>query len=288
MRNWGQTHLVNPSAGFACSDHVGLQQEQDKRYCYFMEPKNAGLLVVQEQFVRKVVRELAGLPNIIIEVMNEPHRGSQQSSAQFASRTIDWIINEGEGLPTPWRPLISVNASRKGVGSDDPDGFDVDWWAANQVATPHYEDVDIVSFHNLTGYDNKKEPAPCPNPASPTETFPRVDLGSIGSRFDSFRAKQTGKALLMSTDAVRVVSYSHKYGMNRMDLMEGQITTDLKRVGASTADMLKRSDLEDWAFWCFQVAQQMMSVIHFQQHSTFEAIYARINAAFRASLGGVE
>jgi len=280
--NWGLANLVNPGTGFACSDGGGFAAEAGKRYCYFTDSQSAGFLAVQEQFVRKVVRELAGQPNIILEVMNEPHRGSQAASARFASRVVGWIIDEGEKQTPKWRPLISCNAARRGVGAEDADDFDVDWWAANQTAVPHYEDVDIVSFHGLTGYPNRSEQNPCS--ANSSASFPRVDLEAIRARCDSFRRKQTGKALMMSTDAVRVEDYYHDYGANRMDLMEGQITTNLDRAGSSFLDRLKRSDLEDWASWCFRTGRERSSVIHFQQHSIFEAIYQRINAGFRASL----
>lgn len=285
-RDWGLTHLVNPVADFPCSDARG-GDAVGRRHCYFMEPPNARLLAVQEQFVRKVVRELAGLPNIILEVMNEPHRGSQESSSRFASRVVGWIIDEGEKLTPKWRPLISVNAARAGVGADDPDDFDVDWWAANQIAVPHYEDVDVVSFHGLTGYPSKTLKNPCDtgsdDPFTANESFYRVALEDIRSRCDTFRRKQSGKALMMSTDAVRVPSYYHTYGVNRMDLMEGQITTKLNRA-APYLEKLTRSDLEDWAYWCFAVARQRATVIHFQQHSIFESIYPRIKAGFGAPL----
>ncbi len=284
-RAWGDANLVNPDAQFKCSDGGGFAAEEGRRNCYFMEPQKPGLLNVQEQLVRKVTRELAGQPNVILEVMNEPHRGSQGSSARFASRVVGWILDEGGKQTTPWRPLISVNAARHGVGSEDPDDFDVDWWAAHQLEVPHYEDVDIISFHGLTGYPNYP-PQGAVNPCNPQANrvwFPRIDLEAIRARFDSFRRKQTGKALMLSTDAVRVAPYVHNYGAHPMDLMEGQITTNLNRAGTSLDDRVKRSDLEDWAYWCFLVGRQRGSVIHFQQHSNSEAIYVRINAGFRAA-----
>ena len=68
-----------------------------------------------------------------------------------------------------------------------------------------------------------------------------------------------------------------------MDLSDGQITTNLNHQGATDYEQMTRSDLEDWAYWCFILANEGHKV-HFQNHSNFEATYRRINAAYRASL----
>jgi len=304
---WGKENLVYPQlanptpppTNFKCSVGSGPAAE-GLRHCFFIEPPPwSGLRNVQEQFVRKVVRTLRGMPNIILEVMNEPHGGSQRNSAKFASTVIDWIIDEGK-QPTPttttqWRPLISVDAFRQGLDATDPDKSDVDWWADpysnpidivpnvhNHVA--NYEEIDIISYHGLSGPKAPVLPFKCPNQAAPLyQTFSRVDLNSIRARLEAFRARHPSKALMMSTDSVRVPAYNHKYGDNTIDLSDGRITTDLNHLGKTDYEQMTRSDLNDWAFWCFSLANQG-TVIHFQNHSNFEATYKWINDAYRSSL----
>ena len=300
---WGGNNLVNPpplTESYSCSDN-GSDAAQGRRNCFFIEPPAAsGLRNTQEQFVKKVVRELAERPNIIFEVMNEPHRGSHRTSALFASQVIDWIIEAGQDLTPggpaepwtePWRPLISVNASRQGTDAADPDKSDVDWWAdpeSNPVGdgyVKNYEEVDIISYHGLTSYPTVKDlPFKC-NSAEITGEFFRIDRDSIRTRLETFRARHASKAIMMSTDAVRVKPYKHEYPGNEttMDLSDGQITTDLKNLGPSTYDQLIRSDLENWAYWCFLVAKTQATAIHFQNHSNFELTYQRIKAAYDAA-----
>ncbi|MEA2206343.1 MAG: hypothetical protein QOE77_3119 [Blastocatellia bacterium] len=302
---WGLNNLVNPppldDKTYSCSDHGGDSAE-GRRNCFFIEPPaTSGLRKVQEQFVKKVVRELAGRPNIIFEVMNEPHRGSHQTSARFASQVIDWIIEAGGDLTPggpatpwtePWRPLISVNASRQNTDPNDPDKFDVDWWAdsasnpAGDGYVKNYEEVDIISYHGLTGYPGVKDlPFKC-NSAQLTGEFAPVDRDSIRARLETFRSRHPSKAIMMSTDAVRVASYKHKYGSSdetTIDLSDGQITTNLLNIGPTTYDQLVRSDLENWAYWCFKVAKTHATAIHFQNHSNFELTYKSIRAAYDAA-----
>ena len=117
-RDWGAKNLVNPQlpnphpppATFACSN--ARSTAEGTRHCFFVEaPLWSGLRKVQEQFVRKVVRELHGKPNIILEVMNEPRGGSHESSARFASTVIDWIIDEGH--PRALRRGVRSSASTR-------------------------------------------------------------------------------------------------------------------------------------------------------------------------------
>jgi len=292
--NWGPNNLVNPpplSQQYSCSDGGG-DTDEGRRHCYFIEPPSgSGLRNTQEQMVRKVVRELAGKPNIIFEVMNEPHRGSHQTSALFASQVIDWIISEGQKQTPAWRPLISVNAFRQGLDPSDSDKSDVDWWGdpdsnpTGPAYVKNYEEVDIISYHGLTAYPTLNLSFQCGS-AQTNADFYRVDMGSIRNRVETFRIRHPSKALMMSTDAVRVAKYTHRYGANSTDLSDGQITTNLNNIGATTYDQLVRSDLENWADWCFNVANAMGTAIHFQNHSNFEATYKRIHDAYRASLFG--
>ncbi len=307
-KNWGNANLV-------------VAPDQAHRQLTFVTAEaGSGLRGVQERMVRKVVKELRGLPNIILEVMNEPHQGSQQESAQFASAVVGWILDEGKAknnLPA-WRPLISVNASRRPFDPLQPcvvkpDTFDIDWWAAHSDPRKpgfikHYEEVDIISYHGLTGYGPecinltcKCHAVGCKQRSYPQIQFPPVDLKSISNRFCDFygrgrtnggtctsTGKHPNKALMMSTDAVSVARYQHVYGNENlgvnMNVRDGQITTGLDNAGGTAAENKTRSDLQNWAYWCFEVAEDNSGVIHFQNHSTFEETYTLINNAFRDSL----
>lgn len=305
---WGEANLVK-TAG------------QGQRQLFFVAPAaGSGLRNVQEHMVRRVVKELRSFPNIILEVMNEPHQGTQAQSAQFASTVIDWIIDEGkakDNLPA-WRPLISVNASRRPLDpmhpcAVKPDTFDVDWWAAHSDPRQpgfikNYEEVDIISYHGLTGYGLSCIDITCKCLATNCKErtyaqvqFPPIDFDSVNNRFCDFfgkgrtkdgtcqsTGKHPNKALMMSTDAVSVDRYQHVYGKPEagvnMNLRDGQIVTALANTGGTAADNKTRSDLENWAYWCFYVGEHNSGVIHFQNHSTFEESYALINKAFRDSL----
>jgi hypothetical protein len=305
---WGRANLVNVAG------------QGQRQLTFITAAAGSGLRGVQERMVRKVVKELRGLPNIILEVMNEPHQGTQQQSAQFASTVVGWILDEGKAknnLPA-WRPLISVNASRRPFDPAQPcavkpDTFDVDWWAANSDPRKpgfikNYEEVDIISYHGLTGYGLdciditcKCLAAGCKQRTYSQVKFPPVDLDSIKKRFCDFfgqgrtkditcpsTGKHPNKALMMSTDAVSVDRYQHVYGRPElnvnMNLRDGQIITGLVNAGGTASDNRTRSDLENWAYWCFFVSMHSSGVIHFQNHSTFEETYTVINKAFRDAL----
>jgi hypothetical protein len=288
--DWGSKNLVN----LDLAPPVDAPDEA-RRQSFFIEPPAAsGLRKVQEKIVRKVVSTLRGQPNIILEVMNEPHGGSHQTSAQFASKVISWILDEGlnQKGKAPWRPLISVNAFRQGLDPHDPDKSDVDWWAdpnTNPQGSTHidnYEEIDIITYHGLTAYPTSVLPFKC-GASSPMlyRPFYRVDRNSIHARRKAFRSRHPSKALMMSTDAVRLPHYTHPYGENTMDQSDGQITTNLNHAGKNEYDQLTRSDLNDWAFWCFERSFETNNdVIHFQNHSNFEATYQAIEDAYRASL----
>lgn len=280
---WGEQNLV-PRGG-----------QGNRQLSFIAPPAGSGLRLVQREFVKKVVRELRGLPNIILEIMNEPHRGTHEESSSFSSEVVGWILSQGNQLMPKWQPLISVNASLRPLVQGDvcaqtQDIFDVDAWAAKRPVDPNYEAVDIISYHGLTGYNNEcfdlackcQHDPRCRQRTYPQVPFPPVDEGSIIRRFDAFVAKHPGKALMLSTDAVAVGRYVHQYGNNSMDLREGQITTGLANTGGTAREKKMRSDLENWAYWCFNVAKSKDSVIHFQNHSTYEAAYPLIARAYRS------
>ena len=149
----------------------------------------------------------------------------------------------------------------------------------------NYEEIDIISYHGLSGYGAPNLPFRC-SPSASTQYRPiyYVDLKSIRDRIAAFRSRHPSKALMLSTDSVRFAPYNHVYGHNDMDLRDGQITTNLNHGGRDYYEQMTRSDLNDWAFWCFQAAREKQTTIHFQNHSNFEAPYAYIDQAYRASL----
>lgn len=287
--DWGSQNLLTLPADM---------QTQAKRQLEFIAPSySAGLRTTQEKIVRKVVKELQGLPNIILEVMNEPHQGTHQQSSMFSSAVAGWIVDESAKVSTARRPLISVNASLRdaSLSGDCPEKpkkeeFDIDWWAAHKSTVNHYGDVDIVSFHALTGYPNVSRTivCDCKSPLrhnrSVTPSFFPVALNDITARYKCFRKKHPTKAIVMSTDAVSVGEYNHVFGDYDMNLRDGQIVTGLGNAEGTPDVQRERSDLENWAYWCANAPKAVDNgVIHFQNHSTFEATYAAIGRAFSSS-----
>lgn len=279
-RGWGADNLINLPPD---------KQGENYRQSEFMTSQYNNLRNTQEKIVRKVVKELHGLPNIILEVMNEPHQGTHEETSKFSSSVVGWIIDESAKYTPAWRPLISVNASRRTPNlpntCTDVNEFDVDWWATNQLNAKNYEEVDIISYHGLTGYDAYRLniTCECKNPARNKRTyttrFPPVDLKSINERYSCFKLKHPGKALMMSTDAVGVDKYNHFYGENDMNLRDGQIITGFGHSQGTDNEKKTHSYLENWAHWCFK-AKPDGGVVHFQNHSTFEDTYALISRAF--------
>ena len=49
-----------------------------------------------------------------------------------------------------------------------------------------------------------------------------------------------------------------------------------------------KSDLRDWAYWCFRHALPNRGLIHFQNHSSFEWGFRRISEAWQRAGGPAE
>lgn len=270
---YGQQNLVNVTTAYRCGDDAMESDADSLRHCFFIHPPaTSGLPHVQSMFIKRVVQALTGRKNIILEVMNEPHRGTLEERARFNSRIVGNILGNAGG----WRPLISVNASGSRSGETD-----MDWWKAFSGIpgnnAPGYNEVDIISYHGLSGYLVREAVCGGIDP-----NVPAVDRASIHKRLLAHSGKHPNKAIMFSTDAARVNALTHEYTVNgvveSVRLRDGQVvTTYLDHYPRPSV----RSDLADWAYWCFQEGAPTPGYVHFQNHSTFGLPYCAIGAAWQ-------
>lgn len=279
---WGDKHLVNPPAGSPPRD----------RHTFFIRPTNR-LPRVQRALLNKVVQTLQGRGNIIIEVMNEPRFAPAADLSLFNANVIDRIRDAAPG----WAPLISVNASRN---PDVPGGFDTEHWRRHSRPgapgfVPNYERVDLISYHKLTGFDDYPRVAGCENKRF---SVPRVDPASIDERIqfhaDAQRARPEKKSLMFSTDAARIDALEHFYcdvehPGRRLDMhvRDGQIDTHLDHAGSGSMEKLAlKSDLRNWAYWCFSRGLgPRLGTLHFQNHSEFQRSFYQMFLAWQEATG---
>ncbi|HKQ51491.1 MAG TPA: NBR1-Ig-like domain-containing protein [Pyrinomonadaceae bacterium] len=272
---YGQNNLVNIT-GYHCTDDAQESDADSLRQCFFIHPPaTSGLPNVQAKFVKRVMQALAGRKNIILEVMNEPHRGTLEERVRFNSRIVGNILaNTGS-----WRPLISVNAS--GFQPGGTGDTDMDWWKAFSGVpgnnAPGYNEVDIISYHGLSAYLVRENVC-----GSVDSNVPAVDRAGIHRRLVAHSGKHQTKSIMFSTDAVRVNGLIHKYTVDGslffMHLRDGQVvTTYLEHYPEPSV----RSDLADWALWCFQEGAATPGYVHLQNHSTFDLPYAEIGEAWQ-------
>jgi hypothetical protein len=273
LPNWAKNHLVNVGGTFLCSDPVNNTAE-NARQAFFLAPTNQ-LRSVQQALVRKVVQTLAGRTNIIYEIMNEP-RGTHQQAAQFSSLVTGWILNAA-GVAR--RPLVSVNASNLSLAGV----FDVDYWRDNQATIPNYDKLDAISYHGLTGY-NAAGQSVCGKAAS----VPLVDPASIRARFNKHRQGHKTKSLIYCTDAARTGLHTFPGaggGEYELQTRDGQIFTNYPNVNSDPpAEQRVKSDLQNWAFWCFSVGVPNAGMAHFQNHSLNQVSYRRIGNALNEAM----
>jgi hypothetical protein len=269
--NWEQKYLVDVGESFSCTDAPNNQYE-NQRQAFFLTPTNQ-LRVVQQALVRKTVQTLAARTNIIYEVMNEP-RGTHQQAAQFSSVITGWILSAAGSAR---RPLVSVNASNLSGGV-----FDVDYWRDNQTTIPNYDKLDAISYHGLTGYVSSAQTV-CDRAAS----VPAVDPGSIQARFNKHRQGHKTKSLIYCTDAARTGPHVYP-GANgveyELQTRDGQIWTNYPNMNSDPPLQQRiKSDLQNWAYWCFSVAVPNAGMAHFQNHSMYQMSFRRIGAAINAA-----
>ena len=110
-------------------------------YNMFTTMKDPKVLAVQEQLVRKTVRELGGFDNIYYEICNEPNwQVGEGMTADWHNRMIAVIREEEAGLPC--RHMIAVNEYHEGIVADQVDVFNF-----------HYS---ILAFYGLASFYGRK------------------------------------------------------------------------------------------------------------------------------------
>ncbi|HEX5870456.1 MAG TPA: hypothetical protein VFY65_08575 [Longimicrobium sp.] len=256
---WGGTHLVPELA-------------EGDRHRFFITPAAGnGLRAVQQELIGRIIKALAGLDNVILEVMNEPH-GTQDINrvAEFDAHMTGLIARYRGALGS--RALISINASYRALQGPS----DVDVWKTSGL--PNYGEVDLVSYHGLTGFPT----VPVTAADGSTVHAPRVDAASIAERARLHFAAHPGKPILYSTDAVRIEKFEHRYngGQLRMQVRDGQII----RLPGLNQDPEPRSELLHtrvlhWASRCFALARERPGQVHFHNHSTFRQALVQIGQA---------
>jgi Cellulase (glycosyl hydrolase family 5) len=265
--NWAKNHLVNPT---------NINDEK-ARQAFFLAPTN-NLWKVQESIIMKTVQTLSERTNIIYEIMNEP-RGTHLQAAEFYSRVVGYILKWANGK----RPLISVNASNLYAEPNTTTKiFDVDYWRNNNAAIKNYEKLDAISYHGLTGY-----PAVNQSVCGATTGVPIVDPGAIQSRFNKHRSGHSSKSLIYCTDAARTGQHDFP-GTNgvqyELQIRDGQIVTNYTTASDPPPTQRIKSDLEDWAYWCFNKAVPNAGQVHFQNHSLNQTTYRRMRDALNHAI----
>lgn len=269
--NWAKNHLVNPSN----------PSDANLRQVFFLAPTNK-LRDVQAAIVKKTVQTLSARTNIIYEIINEPRGNSgtaqdaQRRAAEFSSKAVEWILS---AAGTARRPLISVNASNRAGNV-----FDVDYWR-NTPSIPNYDKIDAISYHGLSGYPQKTQ-VYCDG--KPQIGVPAVDPGAIQARFNRHRIIHASKSLIYCSDAAR--TGLHKYtGTNgvpyEMLVRDGQIFTNYPNQNSDTIqDQRRKSDLQNWAYWCFVNAVPNPGMVHLQNHSMNQITYRRMRDALNQAI----
>ncbi|HYG80959.1 MAG TPA: hypothetical protein VD861_11255 [Pyrinomonadaceae bacterium] len=267
-QGWSATHLVTSGANPA------------GRCKAFMDVTNNNLTKVKNAFIRKLVNTLRGQGNIIFELMNEP-RGPQGSLAKDQARFLSHVAGLLIAAFGSWRPLLSVNAfpPQPLDASTIDTELDIDAWQANKAALPHYDAIDIVSYHGLSSMAAKETTCGVAG-----VSFPFVDRESITQRTQKHLPKFPDKAMIYSTDGAKV--YDHKISGTSMSIRDGQIWTSLKNdTTAAPQTQRHQSDLGNWAYWCFKHAFANPGRCHFQNHSSFYRSILFIKDAYERARG---
>lgn len=268
--NWAQNYLVDVGESFFCNDSPNNEYE-NQRQAFFLAPTNQ-LRVVQQALIKKVVQTLSARTNIIYEIMNEP-RGTHDQAAKFSSAMTGCILSAAGTK----RPLISVNASNSSGGV-----LDVDYWR-NTPSIPNYDKLDAISYHGLTGYSGATQTV-----CGRAVAVPAVDAGAIQIRFNNHRAGHGTKSLIYCTDAARMGLHTFT-GTNgveyELQVRDGQIYTNYPNVNTDTWQNQRiKSDLQNWAYWCFTNAVPNAGMVHFQNHSMNQRAYRRIQDALNQAI----
>jgi hypothetical protein len=273
---WGNKHLVNVAGDYTACNAVPNDTAERARQDFFIKPNNS-LPLVQQALVKKTLATLKGRTNVIYEVMNET-RGTHPAISAFNTKVVGWI----DAATADWahKPLISVNATMLAGGV-----FDVDYWRDHP--NPQYHRVDAISYHGLTGFPSLNNRTVC---CQTKQSIPPVNPESIQARYElhfptNGQAGHKSKSLIYCTDAVYVKALRHIYkdaaGIEyELEVRDGQFFTRFPNVSDfSPYDKRLKSDLQNWAFWCFSSGAKTPGTAHFQNHSLNQITYRRIRDA---------
>lgn len=274
VKSWGLTpwRAANCLDAAWASTHLIPELPRPDRMRFFVTPPAGhALRAVQQELIGRTVKTLAGLGNVILEVMNEPQ----------ATQDIDRVVEFDSymtGLIARYRTtfaskaLISINASFVQLQG----ASDVDAWRTS--GRPHLEKVDLVSYHGLTGFAPRTGLTACGG----SVIAPRVDQASVNERARLHFGKHPDKPMLYSTDAVIIGRFEHEYngGQLKMKVRDGQINVS---PGPAPDDPeraeLLHSRVLHWASRCLVVARERPGQVHFHNHSTFRRALVQIGQA---------
>jgi hypothetical protein len=279
--NATKTHDITP--GWSAQHLVADVEGREIRCRNFMDVSNANLTQVKRAFINKLVDTLRGQGNIIFELMNEP-RGPLGTTAKYQATFLSHVAGLLISAFGTWRPLLSANAFPPAPLDSIPLGtpLDVDTWKAERAALPHFDAIDIFSYHGVSGTAAKE--ATCGNA---NVLFPLVDPGSIAARTQRHFNAFPDKALIYSTDGAKV--YNHEYVGGSMSMRDGQIITSLAEADPALPPVTQRhqSDVGDWGYWCLRQAVANPGRCHFQNHTSYyrSFLYVKDSYAKAGSAG---
>lgn len=141
---------------------------------------------------------------------------------------------------------------------------------------PHFDEVDIVSYHGLTA----RPPVELNACGVANYKFQRVDREAVRERATLHDEHLRTKALLYSTDAVTADPFTHEYpGDLQMRTCDGQINCS-PGANATQTEELTKTHVAHWARKCLESnAGALKGKYHFQNQSTFDAALLKTGQA---------
>lgn len=264
-RQWGAEHLIQIADGNPQGQFTGTRRAGDK------------LWDVQYAFVGRVMQAVSAHSNVVLEVMNEPRpvgtRENIMSLAEFDSAVTGMIVAHRTSLKS--HALISVNATYRLDHSNPVGRSDMEMWSG-RGDLPHFDEVDIVSYHGLTA----QPPVELDTCGGARYKFQRVDRGAVRERATLHDEHLRTKALVYSTDAVTADPFTHEYpGELLMRTRDGQIICG-PGANATQAEELTKTHVAQWARKCLELnAGALKGKYHFQNQSTFDAAVLKTGQA---------
>lgn len=278
---WNPTRAIDITPGWSTQHLVPAGDSPARRCGSFMDVTNTKLTLVKQAFINKLVNTLRDQGNIIFELMNEP-RGPQGTQASYQAKFLSHVAGLLIAAFGSWRPLLSVNAFPPMPldRSDINTVLGIDAWLAGKATMPHYDDIDLLSYHGLSGMGAPE--TTCGNAGVP---FPFVDNDSIGQRTQRHFSKFPDKAMIYSTDGALV--FEHQFIGGKMSIRDGQIWNSLKNdtAGVPSFNQRHHSDLGNWAYWCLRQAFANPGRCHFQNHSSYNRSILYIQDSYAKAQG---